>query len=244
MKNPVRRSAAAVSILACLSLPRASAQPAPAQTTFATPEAAISALGAAVRVHDKTALHAIFGPGVRDLLTGDEVQDKGNSLRFAKAVEEGVKPVSENADFITLEVGKNGWPFPIPLVRENSVWRFDTAAGKEKIISRHIGKDELHAIGVLRAYAGDAKVPKPMHGYLFRAVPVQAAAPAGAPARFVLVAYPQHWGRSGVMTFVTSADGKVYQRDLGAETSRLATTADDFNAGGSWTLVAEPGIAK
>jgi hypothetical protein len=224
--------------------PRAAAQqPAPGQTTFASPEEAVAALSAAVKIHDKAAFHAIFGPGIGDLLTGDEAQDKANSRRFAKAMGEGVRPVSESGDKTTLEIGKNNWPFPIPLVKENSVWRFDTAAGKEEIVNRHIGKDELHAIGVCRSFGGGGPLPKPFHGYLFRIVPGQGPAAPGAMAGgFTLVAYPEHWGRSGIMTFVVKQDGKVYQRDLGEETSRLATTADDFNAGGDWTPVAEQGV--
>jgi hypothetical protein len=60
--------------------------------------------------------------------------------------------VKEGDDTITLEVGTNNWPYPIPLVQGNGQWHFDTAAGKEEIINRHIGKDELYAIGVCRTY--------------------------------------------------------------------------------------------
>jgi hypothetical protein len=65
---------------------------------------------------------------------------------------QGCNPVKEGEDKITLEVGTNNWPMPIPLVKADGQWHFDTAAGKEEIINRHIGKDELHAIGVCRAY--------------------------------------------------------------------------------------------
>jgi hypothetical protein len=67
-------------------------------------------------------------------------------------VAQSCKPVPEGDDRVTLEVGTNGWPMPIPLVRANGQWHFDTDAGKEEIIIRHIGKDELCAIGVCRAY--------------------------------------------------------------------------------------------
>ena len=65
---------------------------------------------------------------------------------------QGCEPVKDGEDKITLEVGTNNWPMPIPLVKADGQWHFDTAAGKEEIINRHIGKDELHAIGVCRAY--------------------------------------------------------------------------------------------
>jgi hypothetical protein len=80
------------------------------------------------------------------------VQDANNAQRFATAMAQGCKPVKEGEDKITLEVGTNNWPMPIPLVKADGQWHFDTAAGKEEIINRHIGKDELHAIGVCRAY--------------------------------------------------------------------------------------------
>ena len=65
---------------------------------------------------------------------------------------QGCNQVKEGDNKITLEVGTNDWPMPIPLVKADGQWHFDTAAGKEEIINRHIGKDELHAIGVCRAY--------------------------------------------------------------------------------------------
>jgi hypothetical protein len=109
-------------------------------------------LQAAIEAKDKAALRAIFGTEVDALMTGDEVQDANNARRFASALAQGCKPVNEGPDKITIEVGTNSWPMPIPLVKVDGQWHFDTAAGKEEIINRHIGKDELHAIGVCRAY--------------------------------------------------------------------------------------------
>jgi len=128
------------------------AQPVVTQRLFASPDAAISVLQAATAAKDKTALSEIFGPEVQELLTGDKVQDANNAERFATAMAQGCNPVKEGEDKITLEVGTNNWPMPIPLVQTNGQWYFDTAAGKEEIINRHIGKDELCAIGVCRAY--------------------------------------------------------------------------------------------
>ncbi len=80
------------------------------------------------------------------------MQDANNAQKFATALALGCQPVNEGEDKITLEVGTNNWPMPIPLVKASGQWHFDTAAGKQEIINRHIGKDELHAIGVCRAY--------------------------------------------------------------------------------------------
>ncbi len=127
-------------------------KPVVAQRMFASPDEAVKALQAAAEAKDKAALRDIFGPDYDQLSTGDEVQDANNAQRFAAAMAQSCNPVKEGEDKITLEVGTNNWPMPIPLVKADGQWRFDTAAGKEEIINRHIGKDELHAIGVCRAY--------------------------------------------------------------------------------------------
>jgi hypothetical protein len=122
------------------------------EQTFASSDAAIAALQAAVAANDRAALRKLFGPEFPSLLTGDPVQDANNTKRFATAMAQSCHPVKDGDDKITIEVGPNDWPMPIPLVQVDGQWYFDTAAGKEEIINRHIGKDELHAIGVCRAY--------------------------------------------------------------------------------------------
>ena len=122
------------------------------QRLFASPDDAVKALQAATAAKDTAALREIFGPEFQELSTGDKVQDANNAQKFAAVMAQGCNPVKEGDDKITLEVGTNNWPMPIPLVKADGQWHFDTAAGKEEIINRHIGKDELHAIGVCRAY--------------------------------------------------------------------------------------------
>jgi hypothetical protein len=249
--NTVRRRPSAIVTMALViglanfSVSLAAAQPtAPAQRTFASPDAAIKALRAAAEVHDKAALKDIFGPQVHELLTGDDRQDKANSQHFAKAMAEGANPIPEGDGRIILEIGSNRWPFPIPLVKENAVWRFDTAAGKEEIINRHIGKDELHAISICASYVqarnagGAVPVPKPVHGYVFKLLPPQAA------GGFALAAYPEHWGKSGIMTFVVNQDGIIDQRDIGEKTSQLAAGLTGYNPDDGWTPVKDQGILE
>ena len=225
------------------SIPPAAAQPATfAQKTFASPEEAIKALRVAAEVHDKAALKDIFGPDIQKLLTGIEKRDQADSHSFAMAMAEGAEPVPEGDGIIILEIGKNKWPFPIPLVKENSAWRFDTAAGKEEIVNRHIGKDELHAIGILGAYiqarsaGGGGPVPKPSHGYVFKSLSQRGA------VGFALAAYPDHWGKSGIMTFIADQDGKIYQRDLGEKTSQLAAAMTEYKPDDGWEPVKDPGV--
>jgi hypothetical protein len=122
------------------------------QRSFASPDDAVTALRAAAESKDQAAFHEIFGSDLDSLLTGDKVQDANNARQFAAALAEGCNQVKEGEDKITLEVGTNNWPMPIPLVKTDGQWHFDTPAGKEEIINRHIGKDELYAIGVCQDY--------------------------------------------------------------------------------------------
>src|ERR1017187_8964409 len=94
----------------------------------------------------------IFGPEFDKATTGDKVQDANNALKFATVLAQGCQPVKNGEDKIILEIGTNNYPMAIPLVKVDGEWPFDTAAGTEEIISRHIGKDELNAIGFCRAY--------------------------------------------------------------------------------------------
>ncbi len=283
-----------------------------AERLFASPEEAIKALQTATEARDLTALQGIFGPQYQELQTGDKVQDANNAQRFAAELAQSCHQVKAGDDKITLEVGTNDWPMPIPLVKADGQWYFDTAAGKEEIINRHIGKDELCAIGVCRAYVtaqqqyfsanpdGQGKAAyalkfksssgkkdglywpaaenetaspfgpvvaeahaegyllhkgagkHPFHGYYFRILTRQGeAAPGGKldymsdgklTGGFALVAYPEHWDQSGIMTFIVNQDGKVYQQNLGEQTSRIAAALKEYNPDSDWELVPEEGV--
>jgi hypothetical protein len=129
------------------------AQPAAAQRAFETPEAAAQALIAAAKADDETALVDILGAQHRDVVvTTDKDQDRETRARFAGAAAEYQLLRPENDGRITLVVGAEAWPLPIPLVKSGAGWRFDTAAGGEEIINRRIGRNELTAIEVLRFY--------------------------------------------------------------------------------------------
>jgi hypothetical protein len=283
-----------------------------AQRTFASPDDAVKALHAATDAGDHAALTEIFGPEYNKLVTGDKVQDANNAKRFAAAVALGCQQVKAGDDKITLEIGTNNWPMPIPLVRENGQWRFDTEAGKEEIINRHIGKDELHAIGVCKSYVAAQRQfagltagglpkyaqkfksspgmkdglywpaadnepaspfgplvaeahaegytshkggkPHPFHGYYFRILTRQGAdAPGGKTdylmngdltGGFALVAYPEVWDQSGIMTFIVNQDGKVYQRNLGTKTGHIAAAMKEYNPDSNWKLVSDEGVTN
>ena len=96
------------------------------QTLFSTPEQAMKALVDAAKAKDRTALAAIFGPNAQQqLLSGDQVQDNHEMDEFAAAVEKSAKLENMNDAKFTLTIGEHNWPFPIPIVKEGSEWRFD-----------------------------------------------------------------------------------------------------------------------
>jgi hypothetical protein len=280
---------------------------------FTSSDDAVKALRAAAEAGDRTAIGEIFGPGVKDFVTGDEVQDRADLKGFFQAMKDACVPVPEGNDRLMLDIGTNAWPFPIPLVKAEGQWFFDTDAGREEIINRHIGRDELNAIGVCRAYVTaqiqyDSQVrdgsdvrkyalkfkstpgrqdglywqstnepspfgalvaqahiegygnhpagtgPHPFHGYLFRILTGQGrAAPGGKSSYlvngnltggFALVAYPDKWGKSGIMTFIVNQDGKVYQRNFAERTAEMAGSMTQYNPDRHWTLVQEVGVSE
>jgi hypothetical protein len=122
------------------------------QKTFPSAEDAVKAAVTAARNNDDKELIAIFGAQSKDLLfSGDQVADKQRRAQFIKAYDEKNRLVTEGQNMIVV-VGNNDWPFPIPLAKSGSGWVFDTAKGKEEILNRRIGQNELDAIQVLLAY--------------------------------------------------------------------------------------------
>lgn len=278
------------------------------QKTFASPADAGAAFVEAAKLGDQNALLAIFGPEAKDVLfSGDAVKDKNALQDFVAAYGQmnrwrEIKPGGE-----ILYVGADNYPFPVPLGRNPSgQWYFDTAAGKDEILARRIGKGELAAIAACdvlvdaqqqyfaQRYGGDnvkqyaqkigsdegkqdglywpasegqppsplndlgdfAKAvgytnagdkPQPFNGYYFRILTKQGnKAPSGAKdyivdgkmtGGFAILAYPAAYRNSGIMTFIVSKDGTVYQRDLGEGTTDLATAMAEYNPGDGWNSV-------
>jgi hypothetical protein len=135
-------------VLALLPLCAAAAD----ERTFASPEDAVNALVAAARNDDTNALHAIFGPTGRELVSPDVVQATEGFKLFVQNLTEKTQIVTNSDANLTLEIGADGWPFPIPLVKQGGQWFFDTEAGRQEILNRRIGRDEIGAIRVCRAY--------------------------------------------------------------------------------------------
>jgi hypothetical protein len=121
------------------------------QKGFATGQEGVNAFAKALREGNKEELLAILGSDANELVSsGDEVSDRQRREIFVKSFDEQHK-LNVEGDKQILIVGKNDWPFPIPLVKKEGQWVFDTAAGKEEILNRRIGRNELDTIQVMLA---------------------------------------------------------------------------------------------
>jgi len=294
-------------------IPYAGAAPAPSQIVFSSPEEAVKGLTAAVNAKGSDAVNYIFGPSVKDLRSGDDVQDAVELAAFSKYLAEKTELVKESDTKVILHIGNESWPFPVPIIKYNDKWFFDTEAGKEETLNRRIGENELTAILVCRTYVkaqreyvlrdwngdgifayaqklrsdkgkkdglfwraakGEAlsplgelvarawhegykkerkafkeDEPSPFHGYYFRILTAQGKnVPGGAyryivngnmVAGFALVAFPASWGKSGVMTFVVNQQGKVYEKNLGTDTMKIAQKMKVYDPDKTWKPVKE-----
>lgn len=278
---------------------------------FATPEEAVQALTHAVNATNRAGLGSLFGSAAEHLVNPDEVQGAGELAEFSEAFSATNRLVRDSDSRMTLEIGANAWPFPIPLVKVASGWQFDTAAGLEELLNRRIGRNELDVLRVMRAFVdaqreyasrdrdGDevlefaqkiisspgqtdglfwppqlngevsplgplvayaqaegysgkqttAGGPRPFHGYFFKVLTSQGKNAPGGKYDYVingnmiggfgLVAWPAAYGDSGVMTFIVNQQGRVYQKDLGAATSKAASKMKYYDPDATWRVSAD-----
>jgi hypothetical protein len=248
------------------------AQPVLAQETrhetFPSAEAASSALYSAVEKQDERTLITILG-AEKDLVSGgDETVDKLERERFVQKYREMHRLAVVSDRRAVLVIGAENWPFPIPLVEENGVWRFDADAGRKELLWRRIGQNEVTAIEASHALiaaarhegakppADEAEIPvaellaaaksgessHPFYGYYFRVLASQRASASVAGGRSAgssaFIAYPAAYQSSGVMTFIVGKDDVVYEKDLGPETAKLARAMTDDNLDATWSVAA------
>jgi hypothetical protein len=278
------------------------------EKSFASPGEAALALYNAVKAHDSQTVAAIFGSNSNDILhTGDEVADKNMADNFVRRYEQMHRVVVEPDQTVTLYIGAENWPLPIPIVKNSAgAWYFDTESGKQEILQRRVGTNENDAIEVLynlvEAQENYASKPRqgentkhyalkflsddgkqnglywktvdndspspigpllvsaasegykvkngentPFHGYYYRMLTKQGPAAKGGALDYVVngkltrgfafVAYPAEYRNSGVMTFIVNKSGIVYQKDLGAQTSDIASAMQEYNPGTGWEQV-------
>jgi hypothetical protein len=277
----------------------------PAQRLFPSPEAGAAALVEALKADDESALSGIIGRrgvdliGLREMAAGEKPHE-----RFLAAYADSNKIALQSDSKAVLEVGKDAWPFPIPLVKVADGWRFDTSLGEREVLARRIGRNELAAIQVClaivdaeREYAASVRdkdsvlkyTPRfastpgkhdglywestgseplsplgpfvaaagvgpatdrtalqhgPYHGYFYRILTRQGKnAKGGAHAYvvrgkmiggFAVLAYPAHYGSTGVKAFMVSQDGGVFEKDLGQNTQTIAERTQAFDPDSSW----------
>ncbi|HWM23674.1 MAG TPA: DUF2950 domain-containing protein [Chthoniobacterales bacterium] len=125
------------------------------QKGFDTPKLAADALIQAAESFDVPALKEILGPGSEDIVSSeDAVQDKNRAIAFAAIarVKNSIEVDPKNPNSATVSVGNEDWPLPIPIVKRNGKWYFDTKAGREEILRRRIGANELDVIAICHGF--------------------------------------------------------------------------------------------
>lgn len=127
----------------------------PAQATFATPDEAAAALLQAFKTEDLGKVQAIFGrEGMEAAASGDPVSDRHDREVIALAMEQSWRWAPRGEDSKELIIGDEHWPFPVPLIKAGNEWQFDSEEGKEEVLARRIGRNELGIVSICRAYVG------------------------------------------------------------------------------------------
>ncbi len=285
-------------------------RPVPPQA-FRSPEDGFAALVAALQARNARQLQRVIGSANMPLVRDADVAARQRAReRFLAAYAEKAEITRPAPDRAVLQVGNDGFPLALPMVQRGGQWRFDSAAARQEILDRRIGRNELDTIETLRAIAdaqddyartagrqgafrvyarrffsspgqrdglfwptteneppsplgpfaaaastggyarprpGDA--PQPYQGYLFRILDRQGPdAPGGrreygVTGRMIggwaVIATPYRYGSTGIMTFLISHHGDVWQANLGPETARLAASVTEFNPGQGWEKVPE-----
>jgi hypothetical protein len=151
MKKTIAAASLVMSVLLVSLIVSLNAQA--AARAFARPEDAVAALLAAVKTGSLGDLLALFGPEGQTLISSsDPATARQNQQVFAVAAAEKWQLVDDGQGGKTLVIGYEEWPFPVPIVKTGNEWHFDTAAGKEEVLARRIGRNELSVIDTCRAY--------------------------------------------------------------------------------------------
>jgi hypothetical protein len=280
-------------------------KPATGPRAFEKPEALVEALVEAAKNNDDDALKALAGPQDADLVqSGGDPAVAKDRAEFAENAGEFWKLEKNEDGSMTLVVGDDRWPLPIPFRKTDAGWVLDVEAGRVEMLARRIGHNELHAIKLCRIY-GDAQIEyaskdrdgdgvkeyaqnirstpgtmdglywetveggdvsplgplvesaeaflrtrqptDPVGGYYWRILKGQGrCAPGGCHsyvingnmiAGFALIGFPAEYHETGVMTFIVSNHGQVYEKDLGPQTADLVQRMQWFNPDASWQVV-------
>jgi hypothetical protein len=235
------------------------------QPAFPSAAEASQSLFQAVQSNDEQAIANILGAPSDLTSSRDPGQDKVDRELFVHKYQEMHRLHREPDGSVTLYLGAENWPFPIPITAKNSAWHFDPDAGTKEVLYRRIGENELTAITICHQFVAGEKEyraksnaatpadgspaillakavdesaagdPVLFHGYYYRGLPT---GPANASNRgFAVIAYPAEYRSSGVMTFIVTDRDVVYEKDLGAKTAALASAMSAFRKDGTWHAV-------
>jgi hypothetical protein len=232
-----------------------------AQPTFPSPAEAGQRLFQAVQNNQEREITKILGGPSELASSRDDDQDKVDRQLFVEKYQQMHRLRRDADGTMTLYIGAENWPFPLPLVQKNGAWRFDPDAGSKEVLFRRIGENEFMAIAICREFVAGEKQyrtdpnganptsslptslvamatrkstssePVLFHGYRFQVLAAGASKPNNG---FVFVAYPAEYRSSGVMTFFVTGNGVVYEKDLGTNTSSLVNSAATFHKDSSW----------
>ena len=145
------RLATAAALLSSVMAPPLAAQE--AAPVYDTPQAALEALFGAITAGDAGAAVAAMDPAAADLLEADDPEAVADALSdLAGLYREGYRFVPQGPDSVVIDLGADGWPFPVPILRAEDGWRFDADTAREEILARQIGANELDVIDALGAY--------------------------------------------------------------------------------------------
>jgi hypothetical protein len=233
-----------------------------AQPAFPSAAEATQNLFQAVQSNNEQAIARILGGPTELTSSSDDVQDKLDRQLFVQKYQEMHRVGRETNESVTLYIGAENWPFPIPLVEKNGQWRFDSDTGMKEALFRRIGENEFAAIATCHEFVAAEKQyraqphtavladispaslvakaegessgddPVLLNGYYFHVLAGRPNVPGG----FALIAYPAQYRSSGVMTFIVTGKDVVYEQDLGADTPTLARAMTAFHKDSTWHI--------
>ncbi len=268
------------------------------QNAFSSAEKAAENLHQAIEKKDRTTINNLFGTDYIHLLPIDKIDDEEID-QFLISWSKGHQIITADKELYYIELGDNNWTFPIPLIKTENGWIFDTITGAENIIIRRVGANELDTIQAILAYYdaqleyatvdrnGDKtleyaqkfistegkkdglyweikdgetlsplgslfknKTPEDAYnGYYYKILTLQGKDAKGGAynyiisdkmtSGFALIAWPATFGKSGVMSFMVSHAGIVYEKNFGPEIKGKDISIDTFNPDSSWHIVEE-----
>ena len=237
------------------------------QPTFPSAADASTSLFKAVQGNNEDAITKLLG-GPTDLTSsGEEGQDRLDRELFAQRYQEMHRLGREADGSMTLYIGAENWPFPIPLIEKNGAWHFDSEAGLKEVMFRRIGENEFTAIATCHDFLAAEKNYRPpanteavlessptslvakaasgsgggdpvlFHGYYFKVLTRDTGGKTAG--GFAFIAYPAEYRSSGVMTFIITKNDVVYEKDLGPNTAAVAKAMTTFRRDATWFATEE-----